>query len=125
MNTKISLTINQQTEITNYINNYRKINQVGNLIWDNTISLFSQNWCDYLLINNLFQHSGTQLYGENLAEFSSDIIIIIIILLKLSIDAWYNEFKNPGFSDATGHFTCLVWKSSKKFGIGISIDPKA
>ena len=33
----------------------------------------------------------------------------------------YN-FDNPGFSDATGHFTCLVWVSSTKFAIGISIN---
>jgi len=48
-------------------------------------------------------------------------------LLKLSIDNWYNEiklynFKNPGFSNKTDHFTCLVWKSSKSFSIGISIN---
>jgi len=60
---------NQQIEITNYINNYRNINQVGDLTWDDNISLFSQNWSDYLLTNNLFQHSATKLYGENLAEF--------------------------------------------------------
>lgn len=48
-------------------------------------------------------------------------------MLKKSVDAWYNEvsqydFVNPGFSQATGHFTCLVWKSSTYFGMGIAIN---
>ena len=120
------LTFTQQSEITNYINMYRIKHQVKNIVLNDNQSLFSQNWSDYLLTNNLFQHSNTQLYGENLAFFQgygTD----IITLLKLSIDAWYNEiklydFNNPGYSESTGHFTCLIWKSSTTFGIGISID---
>ena len=73
-------------------------------------------------------HSGNPLYGENLAYFRG-YGIDIMTLLKLSIDMWYKEhtlydYTNPTFSTATGHFTCLVWKNSVKFGMGISIsDP--
>lgn len=120
------LTAEQITEITNYINTYRAKNLAPPMTWDSTIASFSQNWANYLLTNNVFKHSGTPLYGENLAWFQgygTD----TMTLLKKSIDNWYNEislydFNNAGFSEATGHFTCLVWVSSTKFAMGISID---
>jgi hypothetical protein len=117
---------NQIFQITNYINQYRNINQVSNLVWNNTISIFSQNYSEYLLFNNLFKHSNSKLYGENLAYFKG-YGTNIMELLKLSIDSWYDEinfydFNNPGFSPETGHFTCLVWKSTTSFGLGIAID---
>jgi hypothetical protein len=123
----VILSPDQITEITNYVNHYRGLNQAPPLVWDTTIHKFSDDWSYHLLENNVFQHSGSNLYGENLAFFQGygkD----AMVLLKLSVDAWYNEislydFNKPGFSSATGHFTCLVWKASTKFSIGISIDP--
>lgn len=120
------LTPDQITEITNYINSYRAKNQAPPLTWDTTIAQFSQQWSYYLLSKNEFRHSGNNLYGENLAYFQgygSD----VMGLIKKAIDLWYDEitlydFKNPGFSHATGHFTCLVWKASTKFAMGISIN---
>jgi len=121
---QIELSDKQKIDITNYINQYRKAHDTPPLVYNNDISSFSQTWSNYLLNNNVFQHSGSQLYGENLAYFKgygND----TMNLLKLSIDLWYNEvslynFKNPGFTEASGHFTCLVWKASTKFGLGFS-----
>jgi len=123
-----AITPDQISDITTYINTYRSKNGAPPLSYNSGITIFSQKWSDYLLTNNLFKHSGTQLYGENLAMFQgygSD----LVNLIKLSIDAWYNEislynFSAPGFSEATGHFTCLVWLASTEFGIAISFDPK-
>ena len=120
-------TQSQIDEITTYINNYRSLHQAPPLVWDTTIAIFSQNWANYLLKNNLFQHSGSQLYGENLAYFKG-YGIDMMALLKLAVDVWYNEiklydFKNPGFSEETGHFTALVWKSSTTYSLGFAIDP--
>jgi hypothetical protein len=120
------LTIDQITEITNYVNAYRAKNQAPPLTWDPTIGEFAQSWSYYLILNNEFKHSGNHLYGENLAYFQgygTD----TMALLKKAIDLWYDEitlynFNNPGFSSATGHFTCLVWKTSTKFAMGISIN---
>lgn len=113
-------------EITAHINTYRTQHQAPPLLWDSNIAKFSQQWSYYLAANNLFEHSNNNKYGENLALFQgygND----TITLFKNAIDAWYNEvikydFNNPKFSSQTGHFTCLVWKSSTNFGMGISIN---
>ncbi len=114
----------QKTEITNYVNAYRAVHNSPPLVWDDTISAFAQGYSLYLVTNNLFQHSNKEGYGENLAYFqgyAND----MMTLIKKSIDLWYDEiklynFNNPGYSSGTGHFTCLVWKSSKTFGMGYS-----
>jgi len=119
----------QMSDIQTYVNNYRAINQAPPLLWDDSIYLFSQNWSNYMLSSKLFKHSGISSYGENIAYFQgygTD----VITLIKKSIDLWYNEIANydftkPGYSDKTGHFTCLVWKSSTKFAMGIAIDPSS
>lgn len=113
-------------DLTHYVNSYRAQNQAPPLVWDGVISSFSQTWSNYMMNTNLFKHSSNPLYGENIAYFSgygTD----VMTLSKLAIDNWYNEislynFNKPGYSDATGHFTCLVWLKSTSFGMGISIN---
>ena len=122
--TTVTLTQDQINEITAYINTYRSKNHANDLTHDPTISIASQNWANYLSTSNLFEHSNNNKYGENLAWFGgykND----IINLIKLSIDAWYNEikyydFNNPGFSSKTGHFSQLVWSSTTSCGVGYS-----
>ena len=68
-------------------------------------------------------HSKTKFHGEwmgeNLAYTSG-----MTISGETPTNMWYNEiknydFNNPGFSLNTGHFTQVVWKDSKEFGIGL------
>lgn len=121
-----ALTDAQKSDITAYVNAYRAKNQAPALLWDDSIYSVSQAWADQLVSKHLIQHSGNPSYGENLAYFKgygTD----LVQLIKKAIDAWYSEialydFSKPGFSDTTGHFTCLVWVSSTKFAMGIALD---
>lgn len=121
-----ALTTAQKSDITSYVNMYRAKNQAPPMTWDDSIYIISQNWSKRLAGMHIIRHSGNNSYGENIAFFQgygSD----PVDLIKKAIDAWYAEFalydfSKPGFSESTGHFTCLVWVASTKFAIGVSID---
>ena len=119
-----NFTYSQKSELVDYVNAYRAKHNSPPMEWDETISQFAQEYSLFLVTNSLFQHSKKEGYGENLAYFQgypND----MMTLIKKSIDLWYDEiklynFNYPGYSPGTGHFTCLVWKSSTKFGMGYS-----
>jgi len=97
------------------------------MAWNPTIYMVSQQWASTLSTKHMLEHSGNKSYGENLA-YLQGYGIDPAGLIKTSIDLWYNEvnaydFSKPGFSGTTGHFTCLVWKSSTQFAIAVSVDP--
>jgi hypothetical protein len=119
-----AFTYAQKIELTDYVNAYRAKHNSQPLLWDDTISAFAQEYSLYLVTHNLFQHSNKDGYGENLAYFQG-YPNEMMTLIKKSIDLWYDEiklynFNYPGYSPSTGHFTCLVWKSSTSFGMGYS-----
>ncbi|EKM81188.1 hypothetical protein AGABI1DRAFT_127209 [Agaricus bisporus var. burnettii JB137-S8] len=62
-----------------------------------------------------FAHSGGN-YGENLYATNGSGATI-----KNAVDSWMSEvaeydYSNPRFSEATGHFTQVVWKASTNLG---------
>jgi len=89
-------------------NKYRSVHQAGDLTWNQTMADFAKTVSQTCV----FKHSGGP-YGENLAAGYSD--------PSAAITAWYNEnsqynYAAGQFSEATGHFTQLVWKDAKQVG---------
>ncbi|KAF9117463.1 hypothetical protein BGX30_005435 [Mortierella sp. GBA39] len=98
----------EQKTILDTHNKYRARHGAPPLTWNAQAAAFGNNWIQACQ----FKHSGGK-YGENLAAGYKD--------FKTGIDAWYNEvskynYKNPGFSMATGHFTQVVWKGTTSVG---------
>lgn len=95
-------------ELLSQHNKYRAMHSAPALTWDTTLESYAQQH----VAGCNFAHTGGP-YGENLASGISSAGGVV--------DAWYNEisgysFSNPGFSEATGHFTQVVWKASTQLG---------
>jgi uncharacterized protein YkwD len=93
-------------------NQFRKLHHAPNLVWDDTLALYAENYAKKCR----FQHSSSP-YGENLAAGFPSIIA--------AVKVWYAEnehysYWRPGFSSRTGHFTQVVWKSTKRLGCGFA-----
>lgn len=99
-------------------NAYRQRHGCPGLQLSSTLNNYAQQWANYLAATDTFEHSGGQ-YGENLyASRGMD------VSGNTPVDSWYAEivdfdFSNPNGNDyrKTGHFTQVVWKSSKRLGI--------
>ena len=104
----------------------RACHNANPLMFNCEILKIAQDYSQYLAtqVGNL-QHSGTEFHGEwmgeNLAYLEG---YGINPTGETPTNMWYEEisnynFNSPGFSSGTGHFTQVVWKNSKEFGIGL------
>ena len=104
-------------EILEVHNKYRAMHGASPLKWSDDL---------FKTMNGLWDHNGDfehKKSGENLAAYSgSD------YSFGEAIKAWYDEvsiydYGNHGFSKATGHFTQVVWKSTKSVACQKNIIP--
>lgn len=92
----------------------RQLHGVPPLTWSTDLAQYAQAYADSYTCpsNGTLTHSGGP-FGENLASgFSSAFA---------TVDAWYDEislynFAAPGFSEATGHFSQVVWRDTTQVG---------
>lgn len=98
-------------------NELRALHGSGKLTWNWTLAEFAADYANRTLdCNNLkLVHSGGP-YGENLAAGYSGGFA--------PVQVWYDEiklydYKKPGFSEETGHFTQLIWNSTTELGCAI------
>ena len=103
-------------------NGYRAAHQVPELEYSSKLESGALSWARRLASTGKFEHSGGD-DGESLHFFFSSEAIDAAGLAEQAVSHWYNEikkynYKRPGFSGATGHFTQVVWKGSTSLGCG-------
>lgn len=101
-------------------NKCRYIHHSPPLIWSDSLSEGAQSWAEHLAESGSLKHSLSTDYGENVAYSSCSLTGYDLSQL------WYDEIKHysfasPGFSSQTGHFTQLVWASSRELGVGRAV----
>ena len=94
--------------ILNSTNAYRAQHNSSALAWNTSLATIASMWSSKCK----WSHSGGPT-GENLAEGYANV--------TGAVDAWGNEqarynYKDPGFSESTGHFTQLVWGNTTSVG---------
>ena len=99
------------TEVLRVHNAYRIKHQVPSLHWDKRLARYAKRYAKRCQ----FKHSHGE-YGENLAAGYPSV--------TAAIQTWYAEnekysYKKPGFKSATGHFTQMIWKGTKKIGCAL------
>lgn len=100
------------------VNSVRSKHNAQPVQWVSFLEDSATRWAKELANKNKFEHS-TSIYGENIAGTYSN------SPLSDAIKMWYSEetiydYSKPGFSFDTGHFTQLVWNSTREIGAGVS-----
>ncbi|SOV06641.1 related to PRY1 - strong similarity to the plant PR-1 class of pathogen related proteins [Ustilago sp. UG-2017a] len=96
-------------------NDYRARHSAPALVWDSTVASASASWA----AGCKWAHTPNNPYGQNIAAGTAP-----QFGATDSATMWYDEIKlysfvSGAYSDATGHFTQMVWKSSTKLGCAI------
>lgn len=103
-----------ESDILQAHNDKRALHGVQLLTWDSELAKYAANYAaNSFSCNNVQLIHSNGPYGENLAAGYTG--------GYSPVNAWYDEisqydYNNPGFSEATGHFTQLVWKDTSKVG---------
>jgi hypothetical protein len=122
-----------------YHNMYRQMHSVPDLIEDSNLNTQAQNWANSLAATSqanqapadpdanpvlglqIAQNSWqNQVGGSGIATSSECTFYGSTSVTSLYSEISLYDYKNPGFSTATGHFTQMVWKSSTSLGMGWS-----
>ncbi|KAK3747386.1 hypothetical protein QZH41_002634 [Actinostola sp. cb2023] len=102
-------------------NKYRSKHQAPPMTWSAEMAKEAQSWADRLAHSRCLQHASKEQRkgdGENVymcggkADVNGQEVV----------DNWYSEikkydFKKRGFQSGSGHFTQVVWKGSKEYGV--------
>lgn len=104
-------------------NVYRKKTGVPDLVWDDGVAKYAQQWADNLKSKGCsMEHRQPNKYGENLA-WASGMALDSSKVVKM----WYDEISDYNYAKNTckagkmcGHYTQVVWKNSKKVGCGMA-----
>ncbi|CAF1465006.1 unnamed protein product [Rotaria sordida] len=115
-------------KLHNYVRAYHS---APPLVKSRRLNKIAQSYAEYLAATSTFQHSGNQLGDESLGENLYMVWISdgqVQTSPEEAVESWYQEiamhdFDRPTYSPETGHFTQLVWGSTRKLGVGIAYSP--
>uniref|UniRef100_A0A8R1I283 SCP domain-containing protein n=1 Tax=Caenorhabditis japonica TaxID=281687 RepID=A0A8R1I283_CAEJA len=115
--------------IVSYHNVYRSKHNAPALVPDLVLDARGKRWADELAYHKgCLVHEQPRTYGENLFFFGARHLPTQQTLAAAVVQSFYLEGIGYNYSSwrpmsffKTGHFTQLVWKESRRIGVGVSI----
>lgn len=113
----------------NATNFYREQHNASVLVWNDTSARFAANWSEACVFKHSVSYSvpffSTHLRADMRTQGgpTGENLVAGFPNVSASVDTWGLEresydWKKPGFSEATGHFTQLVWRNTTSVGCG-------
>ncbi|GAB6019048.1 hypothetical protein CHUAL_000675 [Chamberlinius hualienensis] len=142
----IAVIVNRHNQLRNQVATGQIANQpsasnMNEIAWDSNLAKLAQDWADKCQYgHNKPKDKDFKDVGQNIAQLQAN--YDIVKNFTSPIDAWFDEVYKPGyppdgystqytkavplvFTDATGHYTQIVWANTSYIGCGfVKYDPQ-
>jgi uncharacterized protein YkwD len=106
-------------------NVYRSLHGSPPLQWDPRLATSAQQWAEILLKQGVLFHGNLDVPG--LGRYSQNVAFAggAKWPITKATSRWYSEIVDYDFRSATpvpgtGHFSCMVWRSTTHVGVGVA-----
>jgi len=109
---------NSPTDYVNAHNEARRQVGVANVVWDNTVAAFAQNYANQRKDCKPIPSDSGGHYGENIAVNTGYISGTKAVELWADEKPHFDNYLNKCFDGECHHFTQVVWSGSLRLGCG-------
>jgi uncharacterized protein YkwD len=92
--------------------------------WSARLADRAQGWADRLLVEKRFSHSRDSAHGENLFETVGAPASPAQVVHAWDSESQYYDYASNKCRKVCGHYTQIVWATTKEVGCGVARDSK-
>ncbi len=93
------------------------------LAWSGKLAAVAQKWADHLLASGRFEHQTRNSYGENLFEARGRDVSPLDVVADWAAEASAYSYRTNTCSGKCGHYTQLVWRTTREVGCAAAHQP--
>jgi pathogenesis-related protein 1 len=94
------------------------------LVWSDKIAAVAQEWAETLLSRGQFVHRPNSSHGENLFEIEGGRALPGRVVDDWAAEARDYDYRRNTCAGVCGHYTQLVWRSTRQLGCGVAHDAR-
>ena len=94
--------------------------KVPPLEWSEQLAGVAQKWANELINKHQFSHNMAVKYGENLFEITGATASAAQVVKAWDAESRYYNYASNSCSAKCGHYTQLVWRSTKRVGCAVA-----